>query len=83
MRSTGISLISRRPASAKSSEAGAATISALHWHSDFLSVGEVAGVAEAGDDVGMGGEFFIDGGYPEGHLVGRKVFLDIIHGVDA
>ena len=81
MRSTGISLIFRRPASAKSSEAGAATISALH--SDFLSVGEVACVTEAGDDVGVGGEFLVDGGYPEGHLVGRKVFLDIIHGVDA
>lgn len=35
----------------------------------LLPEGEVAGVAEAGDDVGVAGEFFVDGGDPEGDFV--------------
>ena len=44
--------------------------------------GEVAGVAEAGDDVAVAGKFLVDGGHPEGDLV-AVALGKMVHGVGA
>ena len=48
----------------------------------FVAEGEVAGVAEAGDDVGVAGELFIDGGDPEGDFF-AEALREMVHGVGA
>ena len=48
----------------------------------FVTEGEVAGVAEAGDDVAVAGEFLVDGGHPEGDFVAIELG-EMVHGVGA
>ena len=48
----------------------------------FPAEGEVAGVAEAGDDVGVAGEFLVDGGDPEGDFI-SVALGEVVHGVGA
>ena len=43
------------------------------------SVGEVAGIAETGDDVGVFVDYLVNRAYPDSGLVGREGGLDIIH----
>ena len=48
--------------------------------SDLAAEGEVAGVADAGDDVAVAGQLFVDCCGPEGYVVG-EMLLEILHGV--
>ena len=48
----------------------------------LVAEGEVAGVAEAGDDVAVAGEFLVDGGHPEGDFVAIELG-EMVHGVGA
>ena len=50
--------------------------------SEFVAEGEVAGIAQARDDVAVAGEFLVDGGDPEGDFV-AKALGEMVHGVGA
>ena len=50
--------------------------------SEFVAEGEVAGVTEAGDDVAVAGEFFVDGGDPEGDFI-AEALGEMVHSVGA
>ena len=49
---------------------------------DFLSVSEVSGVSQAGDDVVVAGEFFVYGGNPQGVAVIQPL-EQLVYGVAA
>ena len=47
----------------------------------LFAVTEVAGITEAWDDIGVASQFFVYCSHPEGHLVGREMLLEVLHGI--